>query len=82
MRNLTIDDETYAAWQQRAAAQGLSIEEWLKRKTGHDNGNGQFDVRPSEQLTIQERLQALDQFEAGLEGQRGNSALVREQLYD
>jgi plasmid stability protein len=32
MVTLNIDDETFAAWRERAAAEGLSVEEWLKVK--------------------------------------------------
>lgn len=30
---LRIDDETYATWSERAAACGLSVEDWLKTET-------------------------------------------------
>lgn len=33
MVTLKIDDKTFAFWVQRAAAHGLSIEDWLKAET-------------------------------------------------
>ncbi|HEX6985236.1 MAG TPA: hypothetical protein VF170_07660 [Planctomycetaceae bacterium] len=33
MVTLAIDDATFALWKERAAARGLSVEEWLKAET-------------------------------------------------
>ena len=81
MRNLTIDDDTYAAWQQRAAARGLSVEEWLKRKTGQDNGNGQTGEQPVKELTPSEQLNRLEEFYATLVGRGGTAEFDRENIY-
>jgi len=72
VRTINVDDMTYADWQRRAQAKGLSVEDWLKLKTnGDDTG---FD--PAEQLS------RLDQFAANQKDYGGKPQFDRHDLYD
>jgi len=46
---LRIDDETYAMWSERAAASGLSVEDWLKTETAQrpEFKSQEADVAPT-----------------------------------
>jgi len=65
MKTITVDDNTYSAWKKQAAAQGLSVEDWLKQKTA--NSQSEVDPRKPEELTVEERLERFDQLVAEIE---------------
>jgi len=78
MRKLTIDEGTYAIWETRAAACGLSVEAWLRQATEQVPGNG----NSPEGRSAQERLRRLDAFESTLVGLGGDTIFSRGELYD
>jgi hypothetical protein len=57
MVNLVIDDETFAGLSKKAAARGLSVEQWLKATTE----NEPVEASPLVDLPIKERLQRFDE---------------------
>lgn len=52
MQTIMVDDNTYKTWKEKAAAQGLSIEDWLKQKT--EASEIKPDQRKPEELTVEE----------------------------
>lgn len=81
MATLTIDDETFAALGQQAAARGLTIDAWLKRNLV----NQTIDNRNLEDLSILARLSCFDELTRSLEqrniGSGGSLDDSREAIY-
>ncbi len=75
MKTLQVDDATFADWEQRAKARGLTVEEWLKVKAnGADAHEAAFDA--------EDQHNRMREFEASLQGQGGRPSFNRHDLYD